>query len=976
MSFEPTLQQRRAIEAPLGPVLVVAGPGAGKTQCLIRRIQHIIEHFGILPRRICAVTFTNRAAEEIAIRLKTELGNSAEEVTRGTLHALCRAILREYPERVGLRSGFGVADEDYQCRLLRQLRVAKKWQTHLLHLFARHRLGGCLLGTEDQKLFEAYVTSLRRRNLVDFDDLVALTETLLRDDQSIAAELSSRWDYVLVDEFQDLNFSQYAVVRCLANHRNLFAVGDDEQSIYSWTGADPKILRRLREDFGLTEIVLDYNHRCSTQIFTAARDLIRWNPPLFEKNIEALSDSEFEVEVRSFEDEIAEANWVIRDMCADRAADNRSWGDYAVLYRKHELGLPMEARLVQEGIPCRVAKGHALMDDEVIAYVVSSLQVILAPDDPLVMDSLAERVLPAQLLQEVAAASISCTDLLGRLRVFVRRLVRGHRNRTKIWRLIYHIENLRAVARSSDSLAVLVNELLSQRVGPSRNPLEERHHDLTDPAAYPGAAALADRISAVAASGGHLLIKRDRGVEIALRGMLLGADVVNVQWLAPDDRPSNRDLVLRQEDVRYGRLPLLVFKAVQLLHSRNSPSELTDFTAFDLETTDRNVRSCEIVEIAAVKVRNRQVVERFRSLVSCRCPISPEAQAKHGYCAADLRGAPSFSEVWPRFRDFVGHDLLIAHNGQKFDVPVLRRLAEDLGGIADLVFYDSVPLAESLIDESLKLSDLACRFNVQEGSAHHALDDSLMLAAVVPKLITLKNIRDRKSAMLHVLDYLGLALALDNFGPLDSETDLLRDLSTLYTLGRYSDCLEAYAAELAAGTQGAPTLEAVIDRLGGVALMEQLRGERTPDERYPTAVARLRVLVEASSGGTLDEQIQDMLCKVALSSSGGVETDPDRVNLLTLHSTKGLEFSRVYIIGVENAQLPGRALEKNQEDEIQEARRLLYVGMTRAEDRLVLTRTDRRGGEPSGGSLFLTQAGLQAAIHGTPPAMEPEAVPK
>ena len=141
--------------------------------------------------------------------------------------------------------------------------------------------------------------------------------------------------------------------------------------------------------------------------------------------------------------------------------------------------------------------------------------------------------------------------------------------------------------------------------------------------------------------------------------------------------------------------------------------------------------------------------------------------------------------------------------------------------------------------------------------------------------------------------------------------------------------------------------------------MDRIRAERTPAERYPEAVARLAALVGASEGATLDDRIDRLVERVALSSSDGVEADPARVSLLTLHSTKGLEFSRVYVVGVEDNQLPGwRELQERREKEIQEARRLLYVGMTRAKDRLILTRAERRDGRSAGGDLFLCDAGL------------------
>jgi superfamily I DNA/RNA helicase len=326
--------------------------------------------------------------------------------------------------------------------------------------------------------------------------------------------------------------------------------------------------------------------------------------------------------------------------------------------------------------------------------------------------------------------------------------------------------------------------------------------------------------------------------------------------------------------------------------------------------------------------------------------------------------------VWTRFREFVGSDILVAHNGHEFDVPVLRRTCQGFDGLEDLIFYDTLPLAKSLVDGSVKLELLAQRFNVEIGRAHHAYDDALTLAGVVPALNELRLRRARKLALVHLLDYLGLALALDQRAQPDKEETLLREITRPYTLGRYSDCLEVYAAELAAGASG-PDLEEVIGRLGGRARMDRLRAERSPAERYPAAVERLRTLVQASRGETVAHQIDAMLCRVALSTSSEVETDPHRVNLLTLHSTKGLEFSRVYIVGVENQQLPGwKAIQDELEEEIQEGRRLLYVGMTRAKDRLVLTRADQRAGIHGGGSLFLMEAGFAAVITGTASARE------
>jgi ATP-dependent DNA helicase UvrD/PcrA len=969
--FEPTFQQRRAIEAPLGPVLVMAGPGAGKTYCLICRIQHLIAEHGIPPRRILAVTFTNKAAEEIATRLREARGYAAEEVTRGTLHALCFKLLRDYAERCDLRPGFGVADHEYQLGVLRRLRVPEKRRAQVLTLFGLYRLQGRPLSERGAELLGRYQERLRTRNLVDFDDLVLLTERLLRTDTWAAAQLRNRWDYILVDEFQDLSPVQYGVVRLLAEgHRNLFGVGDDEQAIFSWAGSDPHIIHRFRDDFGLTHpIILDRNCRCSAQIFDAAKRLIACNPRLFEKQIEATRESPFDVKVEIFDSEEEEAVWLIDDMVRDRDQSGTAWGDFAVLYRSHRLGRHLEERLVGAGIPCRLAQGHALTDDKIVGWVVASLQVIRAPEDPIRLAILAEHALPPALRQEVAKTFIKGKDLVTNLRTFAASRPRGDADSRRVWRLIYHLENLRGMARSHQTLSGLVDELLTRPIGLGRNPLEEHHHDLTDPAAYPGAAFLAGQLVKAVSAGHRVAVEPCGGMEIALAGMLRAAGISDARRLPANELAGETDLVLRAGDGSRG-WPLRLFKALQLIQTRGLKSDFDDFVAFDIETSDFDIESCEIVEIAAVRVRQKVVVERFHSLVACCRPISARATEVHGYADSDLAGAPALAEVWERFRAFVGSDLLVAHNGQEFDVPVLRRLCCDYSGIDELIFYDTLPLARSLVEGSAKLTELAARFNIEVGRAHHAFDDAYMLAGVVPALNELRIRRARKIAAVNLMDHLGLALALEENPGQGEEEVLFRDLARPFTLGRYSDCLESYAVELVQGVSGAPPLEQVIDRLGGRALMDRIRAERPVSERFPVAVERLRMLVQSSTGNTVAEQIDDLLSRAALSTSAGAETHPNRVNLLTLHSTKGLEFSRVYIIGVEDQQLPGwKALEENAEEETQEARRLLYVGMTRAKDRLVLTRAQRRSGLPTGGSLFLAEAGLLPSEAGIPPAL-------
>ena len=984
MEFDPLPQQSLAIEAPLGPVLVVAGPGAGKTFCLIARINHLITTVGVAPERICAVTFTNRAAEEIAVRLKHTLRDRAAAVTRGTIHALCLALLREYAEAAGLRKGFGVADEQYQKIILGRLHVSLEQRGPLLNRFGRHRVQNYELTVDDARLYREYTSWLAHRNMLDFDDLVTQAERLVRTRGDIADAIAARWDYLLVDEFQDVNPVQYDLLKRLAApHGNFFAVGDDEQSIFTWTGADPYVLVRFARDYGIDRpVVLDKNCRCSRQIFETARRVLAQNPQLFEKQLTAEQDSPHEVGAFGFRDEEEEASWLLEDLQGDRAASELGWGDYAILYRKHKIGEYLEGRLLRAGIPCRLARGRSLIEDDVIKYVISALRIVRDPADPVALEGFARCVLSPHFLQEVEAAisTQGSGDFLASVRALARRRPAQDPDTKKLWRLVYQVENLRALTRSHRALAPLVDEILSQSVGPYRNALEERHDELTDPADLPDAVRLAARLARAIAGERGIAIAPQDGLEIALRGMLAAAGVRHVPSAGSgplEPRGTAPGLahpgeVLGKADGGEHGLALTLFKALQLLDSRGLDTALERYVTFDFETTDTEVATCGVVEIGAARVVRGEIVDRFRSLVQPYRPITPGASAIHGYSDGDIRDARSFGEVWPEFRAFIGDDILIAHNGQHFDIPVLRRLAAGRDGVDSLVFYDTLPLVRSLSRDSGKLEDLALRFGIDGGRAHHALDDAVTLARVYRELERRRGIRARKAVLVNLLDYLGLALALEQ-GARSKEQALLFNVAKFYTLGRYSDALAFYEMERQrSGALGAPPVDEVIRRLGGPALMTRLRAEPDPAQRYPAAVARLRALMDEPSppppdrrspmgrGGTLDESIDRLLERVALSTSDGIEIAPDRVNLLTLHSTKGLEFSRVYIVGVEDYQIPGlREMTEHRQAEIEEARRLLYVGMTRARERLVLTRVERRFGMDAGGSSFVEEMGLE-----------------
>ncbi|HMG69767.1 MAG TPA: UvrD-helicase domain-containing protein, partial [Gemmatimonadaceae bacterium] len=925
----------------------MAGPGAGKTFCLIRRIGFLIDKLGIKPERICVFTFTNKAAGEIAERLAGELGPSVERVKRGTIHAFCAELLREFGEHVGLQPGFGIADEPDQKAVLRRLKVPPKMQKSVLDAFARWRFRGEPMGHRYQRFYDGYRRMMDERNVADFDTLVLKTAELLRI-AAVAADVRARWDAVLVDEFQDLNPIQYAVIRELAReHRHIFVVGDDEQSVYSWTGADPKVFNQFRNDFGigLAEVVhLRDNRRCPPAVLDPARRLISINESIFE-NREAqhtTHDSPFRVTALTFGNDERETAWIMDDLRRDHSASDGklSWGDVALLYRTHKIGSAIETAFLNAGIPCRLAQGRALADDKIVAYVLAALRVIASPYDEIQQELFYQTVLPPPLIDSARAwAEEAGRTLVQQLEHMARTLQREHGDRKKIWRGYFALQNLDALGKSHTSLRSLVEAILSEKVGTYRTVLEEHQEDLSDPASHEEVVGMAERIQKTIDGGQPVWIPRSGGAEIAAKKMLTEMGVLTVSMGGAPAADAQR---IRAEDFPLLGFGLGLFKTAQMVRTRSFANTFRDFTAIDLETTDKDVHSAEIVEIAAVRVRNGQIVGEYQTLVKPRVSITSGAAATHGISEEDVTDAPRFEAIWAEFREFCGADVLVAHNGYQFDFPILRRMSATLPCGTDFSTYDTLPLARTLHATSRRLEHLAKRYGIPTGQSHRALDDCRTLAQLFPMLSETRIEYARKTALVNLLDQLGIMLALSDRDSLCDEARKMFEYVPAYSLGRHSDSLDRYNSERElSGDISLPTVDDVIALLGGQQLMDRLRSERTAEKRYPETMGRLRRLIEACSVGGLAEQMTTFLERAVLSRYDGAETNKNRVNLLTMHSTKGLEFSRVYIVGVEDEQLiPTPRNGVLGKLDVEEARRLLYVGMTRTIDRLVMTRAN------------------------------------
>ena len=411
---------------------------------------------------------------------------------------------------------------------------------------------------------------------------------------------------------------------------------------------------------------------------------------------------------------------MVDDIRRDHDANGHRWGDVALLYRKHDIGSRLEAAFLNAGIPCRLAQGRALADDPVVEYVLAASRVIAYPGDGVFRDAFFRVVLPRALFDEARAkAEESRRELRLQLRYMATQLPRVDETARQIRRALADWKNLEAVGRQHTTLAALVTELLSRRVGRLRSVLDDRHDELSDPASLPDVVRLAEGLLSARDRRAEVWIPPMKGVDIPITAMLREVGVLAVRGIAPDGAER-----LDVGDVPSVGLALGVFKAAQLIEMSESSSTFSSFTAFDLETTDNDTGTADIVEIAAVRVRDGRIVEEFSTLVKPGTRVTAGAFAAHGIGEAELADAPSFAAVWPGFRAFCGDDVIVAHNGYDFDFRIITRMAKEIGAKFDLCTYDTLPLARDLSATSRKLVDLARQFGVDAGQSHRALDDT------------------------------------------------------------------------------------------------------------------------------------------------------------------------------------------------------------------------------------------------------------
>ncbi len=392
--------QRRAVEHGAGPLLILAGAGSGKTRVLTTRIAWLVDRHGVPPERILAVTFTNKAAAEMRRRVADLLGRDPRGLWIGTFHSLSARLLRREAPRLGFTPQFTIYDEDDRLRVIKGLleqrgyapRAYPPRQLQAIVSAAKNRLVTAeeLAASADDRvsrvaaeLYHELDKALVRANAMDFDDLLLHPLTLFRLHPDRRTHWQRRFDAVLVDEFQDTNRAQYLFVRALAEgHRQICAVGDDDQSIYSWRGADVRNMLDFQTDFPDAELVrLEENYRSTAVILEAANGIIAENRERLGKTLFTTRAGGEPVVLVSAADERDEAEWITRELRARAAADGVPFADMAVLYRTNAQSRALEEACRRASLPYRVVGAVSFYERREVKDLLAYMRLTLNPAD-------------------------------------------------------------------------------------------------------------------------------------------------------------------------------------------------------------------------------------------------------------------------------------------------------------------------------------------------------------------------------------------------------------------------------------------------------------------------------------------------------------------------------------------------------------------------------------------------------------------
>jgi len=969
-------KQRQAVTAPRQPILMLAGPGTGKTRTLIIRIIFEIQNHHIPPEQILALTFSNKAAAEIKQRLFQEIPEKAEKIRSGTFHSICLDILRKYPEAAGLKKHFSICDDDYQVKLLstllrdRMRDNPEKKTRGILLAFSNYALKDKPLPAFSSAIYDEYTKHLAKHNLIDFNQVLVKTLQLFKSNPDVLDQYRFLNESILVDEFQDTDPLQYEIVKLLAEkHRNIFVVADDDQSIYAWRGAQPENIRNYMKDFLIEKpIFLEKNYRSGQAIMDTAQAIVELTDRVEpDKKIAGDSEKSSKLKALFFKDESKEIRYILNKIVDWQHTEQMGLEDIAIIYPRHAFAEKIIPYLLREKIPFQQASGKNLTEHPAMKTILLYLKLIHDPADSLILEDLLQVELGYHIYKQIQdVQKIKKTTFRKALNEMVSREEVSYQVRNQISTFIGNVANLINL-KTFYSFSRLIQEIIKGMINLKPGVLQ---HNASKIRAVPFRICkslknettklwlyhtdekilfLAEKLLEKVFGNRVYLLDHEKIIHVSKNDFVL-----LLEGLDTEELPCQYETIFLETSDRRRGLISTLFRWLQV-QLKSEGQIFTDYVVFDLETTGKNPDTCGIIEIAAIRVKDGEIVEEYQTLVNPGILIEKEAKQVHHISEADVAQAPPIEQVWQAFKEFVGQELLIAHNGYGFDFKLIDRVSRE-SGLASFqnVRYDSLILARNLFPGKQNSIDaLADRYKLDTGTRHRALDDVRVLHHIFQKLLHAQQSRDTKMAASEFTEYVALANVIENnLSAVEDKIFFTAGIARLQS--PYSTIRKLYVQEFSI------IEDELLANLGRIASRQSVRTDtfNTEEDFFQ------RVLATAFEFGHLpvDQTIAEYLSYIALINPQDSLNKIDAVSLLTFHAAKGLEFEKVIIMGMEDGNMPSYFAKKpdDQDDrpvhkKIEEQKRLLYVGITRSKSEVVFTAVKNRNGRKQQSSPFLDE---------------------
>ena len=1014
-------KQTEAVKHNTGPILVIAGPGTGKTKVITHRIAYLIRHHGIKPDKILAITFTNKAAQEMRDRVNNEIGEPhGSNINVATFHAFCVKVLRNHAHHIGLSENFAIFDQEIQDEILAE--VIKELNLHPIDYpvwLLRNAISEakCKLDYSQNNIridhdyvaeiddpdaeanlvnaFNAYHSKLNEYNALDFDDLLVKTVELFEEISEVQLAYHHNFSHILVDEYHDVNEVQYQLLRLLTAppENNLMVVADADQSIYSWRGSNPLFIEHFKSNYSPYTVELDDHYRCSETILRAAEEVITNNPlRLGQSSLTTHKDEGRSIFHYTFMTPVEEARTIIRIIGKLISERNVSYRDIAVFYRTHRLADVLTEELIRSKIKFQRIRPTNSFDDERLKGILSYLCYIQwqLPRDLEIAINFPEKRIDdltwVRLKWLAQREGIELKELLRNIEQYpddVGPLTR--KNISQFWEQLATLED----EIQDEKIDKIVN-ILFDKLDMIRSPYRNKELTVIENTSDLSNLGLAqDVLYSALVRGEQIQITAGYGIDEYCSAYIISQTLksyldqnVEIQYLpkietsdGDSERLRNRNAVniligdfeeLGEKDIETRSILIgtttseqsdviqlgsgktrciAALKLCQHLLSRFETPNMSDMVIYDLETTGVNIKRANIVEIAAKRLNViGNVVEEFYRLVKPPGGYIPQSVTKiHGISSEDVKDSPSIEMVLPEFCRFIQDRILIGHNVARYDNPILERdLQTYLKRNLLNPHYDTLTTARRLLPRQRRgIESLAEKFGIEHNRLHRAMEDVEVNRQIFKELIRIDLKKREVQSLTDFLPFVGLGILDKTDISVKNDKNITEERAFLNAAIRVvKEGSQQIHEDLPFETTEKQQVETYFKELEqtDVVVMQE-------DTAWVETKSKFRTLLLQCLKAGQGDSLSDFLSfQKLLTNYDEIDDDAEQITLMTLHAAKGTEFPVVIIIGMEEGSFPMWKRDIT-DAELEEERRLFYVGMTRAQKQLFLSSTIYRYGD-------------------------------